>query len=129
MASCKAFLDYFDRLFKESGIEEMPIDVKEFYDILKTGEDTPVEKPLFTDSGLNILEYLQDNIGRPLKAKDIAEGMNISSRCVSGAIRKLVTDGYVEKFGKSPVIYNLTEKGKNINISNYKGENDNEKDS
>jgi Mn-dependent DtxR family transcriptional regulator len=35
---------------------------------------------------------------------------------VSGAMRKLVTDGYVEKVGESPVIYMLTEKGKNITI-------------
>jgi predicted transcriptional regulator len=48
------------------------------------------------------------------KAKDIAEGLFISSRAVSGAIRKLVTDGYVEKVGQDPVIYSITEEGKNI---------------
>ncbi len=47
------------------------------------------------------------------KAKDIAEGLMMSSRRVSGSIRKLVTDGYVEKIGQDPVIYALTEKGKN----------------
>ena len=50
------------------------------------------------------------------KAKDIGEGLFISSRAVSGAIRKLVADGYVEKIGQDPVVYSLTEKGKTITI-------------
>ena len=48
------------------------------------------------------------------KAKDIADAMEISSKTVSGAMRKLVTDGYVEKTGKNPVIYNITLKGKEV---------------
>jgi predicted transcriptional regulator len=50
------------------------------------------------------------------KARDIAEGLFISSRAVSGAMRKLVTDGFVEKVGQDPVIYSITDNGKNINI-------------
>lgn len=76
-----------------------------------------IEKPLFTDNGKLILKYMKDNLNTSLwKAKDIAEGLFISSRAVSGAIRKLVTDGYVEKVGQDPVIYSLTENGKNIEI-------------
>ena len=48
---------------------------------------------------------------------DIAEKMFVSSRTVSGSLRKLVTDGYVEKLGENPVIYSLTEKGKNVDIN------------
>ena len=51
-----------------------------------------------------------------LKARDIAEGLFISSRAVSGAMRKLVTDGFVEKVGQDPVIYSITDNGKNIDI-------------
>ena len=50
------------------------------------------------------------------KSRDIAEGLFIASRAVSGAMRKLVTDGYVEKVGQDPVVYTLTELGKNIEI-------------
>jgi predicted transcriptional regulator len=50
------------------------------------------------------------------KARDIAEGLFINSRAVSGAMRKLVTDGYVEKIGQDPVVYSLTDNGKNIEI-------------
>jgi len=31
-------------------------------------------------------------------------------------MRKLVADGYFEKMGDNPVVYALTEQGKNINI-------------
>ena len=75
------------------------------------------DKPLFTDNGKLILQYLKDHQETPMwKARDIAEGLFISSRAVSGAIRKLVTDGFVEKVGQEPVIYSLTENGKNIEI-------------
>lgn len=75
------------------------------------------EKPALTDNGKLILGYLQNNPGlTAVKARDIAEGLFISSRTVSGAIRKLVTDGFVEKLGQDPVIYSITEKGKNFVI-------------
>ena len=77
-----------------------------------------VEKPMFTDNGKLIVKFLQDNLETPMwKARDIAEGLFISSRAVSGAMRKLVTDGFVEKVGQDPVIYTITEKGKNIEIN------------
>jgi Mn-dependent DtxR family transcriptional regulator len=61
---------------------------------------------------------MQNDDTKPLlKAKDIAEGLGISARTVSGAMRKLVTDNYVEKISTDPIIYSLTEKGKS-----YKGE-------
>ena len=81
------------------------------------GLDENGEKPLFTDNGKLILKFLQDNQTTPMwKARDIAEGLFINSRAVSGAMRKLVTDGYVEKMGQDPVVYLLTENGKNIEI-------------
>jgi predicted transcriptional regulator len=51
-----------------------------------------------------------------VEGRDIAEGLFINSRAVSGAMRKLVTDGYVEKIGQDPVVYSLTDNGKNIEI-------------
>lgn len=75
------------------------------------------DKPLFTDNGKLILQHMKDHQEISMwKARDIAEGLFISSRAVSGAIRKLVTDGFVEKVGQDPVIYSLTEKGKTIEI-------------
>ena len=76
------------------------------------------EKPMFTDNGKLVLTFLQQHQDTTMwKARDIAEEMFVNSRMVSGSMRKLVTDGYVEKVGQEPVIYTLTEKGKNIEIN------------
>ena len=118
MNKTEAFIDFFDYLVtncKES--VEIPKEVLEYLDSLRSQE---TEKPLFTESGLEILEYLQSQPVKGYKAKEIADGMGVSSRKVSGAIRKLVTDNFVEKYGKSPVIYTLTDEGKNFDIKNYK---------
>ena len=92
----------------------MTNNVKAYIEALTTNVE---EKPVLTDSGKLILNYLQKNPELvAVKAKDIAEGLFVSSRTVSGAIRKLVTDGFVEKLGQDPVVYSITEKGKNFNI-------------
>lgn len=119
MNKYKQFLDYFDWLVencKQSVV--MPDEVQDVYNMLQ--EQQTMEKPMFTESGLSILEYLQTCDAKSLKARDIADGMVISSRQVSGAIRKLVTDGFVDKMGSSPVIYSLTTKGKDFDIKSYK---------
>lgn len=129
MNKCENFLNYFDWLVancKEPVV--IPDEVKEFYDILRSQQDKHIDKPLFTETGLQILEYLKAQDARSLKAKDIADGMEISSRKVSGSIRKLVTDGFVEKYSANPVVYTLTEKGKNFDIESYKGELNNEQE-
>lgn len=74
------------------------------------------EKPILTDNGKLILKGLQKMNTDNLKAKDIAEELFVSARMVAGAIRKLVTDGFVDKVGSEPCRYSLTEKGKNFII-------------
>jgi DNA-binding MarR family transcriptional regulator len=95
--------------------DEMSENVRLYWEAFCNTQEN--EKPAFTDNGKLILKFLQDNQQTAMwKAKDIGEGLFISSRMVSGAMRKLVTDGYVEKVGENPVIYSLTENGKNIEI-------------
>lgn len=125
MNKYKQFLDYFDWLVENCKQPVvMPDEVQDVYNMLQ--EQQAMEKPMFTESGLSILEYLQTCDAKSLKARDIADGMVISSRQVSGAIRKLVTDGFVDKYGQNPVIYSLTEKGRNFNINEYKENLNNE---
>jgi len=91
-------------------------DALDYFNGLSIGGD--IGKPKFTDNGKIILAYMKENkdaYNNLFKAKDIGEGMGISSRTVSGSIRKLVTDGYVEKIGENPTIYAITELGININ--------------
>lgn len=115
----KSFIEYFDWLVQNCKEPiNLPDEVQDVYNLLR--EQQNMEKPIFTESGLAILEYLQSCDATSWKAKDIADGMVISSRKISGAIRKLVTDGFVDKYGQNPVIYSLTEKGKNFDINSYK---------
>ena len=107
------FINYVESNFKTN---PMPENLIEYWDKFKGKTDS--EKPLFTENGKNILTFLQEHSDTlTWKAKDIAEGLFISSRSVSGGIRKLVNDGFVEKVGQDPTIYSITEQGKNIKIN------------
>ena len=110
------FLDFLKSLMEASPEiveEKMTDNIKKFIETLSESEP---EKPVITDNGKVILDYMQRVDTPMMKAKDIADGLLTSSRKVSGGLRKLVTDGFVEKVGKDPVIYALTEKGKNFVI-------------
>lgn len=117
MTKKEEFIAFVETLMKNSGVNEdmMPENVLSYWKGMKLNDTA--EKPLFTDNGKLILGFLQEHQDRDMwKAKDIAEGLFISSKSVSGAIRKLVTDNYVEKVGENPSVYSITEKGKNIEI-------------
>ena len=104
-----------DAFFSKVDINELDPDIVNYWEAFKGKPEE--DKPLFTDNGKQILVFLQENVNTPMwKARDIAEGLFISSRAVSGAMRKLVSDGFVEKIGQDPTIYSITEKGKNIEI-------------
>lgn len=88
-----------------------------YFEALKQTKEK--EKPAFTENGKLILGFMQENwetFGNLMKAKDIADGTFISSRSVSGSIRKLVNDGYVEKIGQDPINYALTDAGKAVSF-------------
>ncbi len=95
--------------------ELMTDNIITYLNILKDSKDA---KPVLTQNGAPILKFLQENQNTKMwKAKDIAEGLNRpSARGISGTMRKLVNDGFCEAIGKAPVIYMLTEKGKNYKI-------------
>ena len=57
-----------------------------------------------------------DKYNNILKAKEIGEGLFCSSRTISGAMRKLITDGYVSKTAGTPVCYSLTELGMAVEV-------------
>lgn len=70
-----------------------------------------------TDIGKNILTFMQENevtSNNLFKARQIGEGLFMSSRSVSGAMRKLVAEGYVTKTPGNPVVYSLTDMGRNM---------------
>lgn len=117
MSKKEAFIDYVTKIIDELAAPEMSEEAQEYWDALRFKEEK--EKPMFTDNGKLIMEYLKSlpNDVSAMKSKDIAEALVVSSRTVSGSMRKLVSDGFVEKIGDSPVLYKITEKGKNIEIN------------
>ena len=107
------FIEFLKALMAAAPEVEMTENVKVYNDTLMNGKN---DKPEITDNGKIILDYMQKTDVTLLKARDIADGLVISSRAVSGSLRKLVTDGFCEKVGTDPVVYTLTEKGKNYKI-------------
>ena len=110
------FIDFLNALMAaapEVANEKMTDSVKAYIDTLVTSKS---DKPEITDNGKIILDYMQKSNLPMFKARDVADGLFISSRAVSGSLRKLVTDGFCEKVGTDPVVYTLTEKGKNYKI-------------
>ena len=105
------FISYVENLKEFS---PMPDNLTEYWNKFK-GNASADGKPEFTDNGKAILKCLQKNNNvSSWKASDIATEMFVSSRTVSGAIRKLVSDGYVEKIGNDPCMYSITDKGINV---------------
>ena len=86
------------------------------YFLTLKSEKAPKVTKGMTENGAKILEYMQKNYEdceNAFKAKEIGEGIFMSFRSVSGSMRKLVENGYVEKKPNSdPIVYSLTEKGK-----------------
>ena len=74
-----------------------------------------------TENGKKLLSWMQENVDTMTNlftSKEAAEVLFTSGRSIAGSMRKLVNDGYVEKTGKDPVQYSLTEAGKNYQFDN-----------
>lgn len=68
----------------------------------------------FTEKGAKIFAFMKNNhekYNNTFNAKTIGDEVFMGARVVSGAMRKLVTSGYVEKIGANPVAYSLTKFG------------------
>ena len=112
------FLNFIKELMEanpEFTKEKLTPTIEEY---LKALMETQESKPELTDNGKKILLYMREHPEQQIwKAREIAMGLFISPRGVSGSMRKLANDGFIEKLnGDSPVIYMITEKGKNIKI-------------
>lgn len=119
MTNREIFLKDIEELIQVHAQEVAPQTIEYFETLKKTIAEEKKEE--FTENGKRILIYLLEHQETELwKAKDIADGIEISSRSVSGAMRKLMNDGYVDKMGKDPVIYALTNKSKEIFIEELK---------
>ena len=97
----------------ENVIEQLRDEGREYFENFKASKKESTGG--ITEKGKTILKYMQDNCEKynnVYKAKDIGDGLGVSGRSVSGSIKKLITDGYVEKLGANPVSYGITAAGK-----------------
>lgn len=119
MTSREIFIDVIDDLLRKTDLVafcgEDSQKVLEYFESLKA---IPA-KPEITEKGLEILQAMQSEMdirNNLFKASDIGEIIGKPAKAVSGSLRKLVTDGFVEKIGEKPIIYALTEKGKTFEV-------------
>ena len=116
MTNKEIFIATVEQLIANSK-EMIPSAAIEYFETLKATPEK--EKPPFTENGAKVLQWMQENyqsFNNILKAKDIGDGLFCSSRTVSGAIRKLITDGFVSKTSGTPVCYSLTDAGKVVEV-------------
>lgn len=105
MSDKEKFIKMVEELISSIDVSKYPDEMRYFESLKETKEEGGL-----TENGEKILLFMQENkekYNNLFKAKDIAEGLNTSSRAVSGSMRKLVKDGYVNKVGKEPVVYEL----------------------
>ena len=123
MTKREAFINFVNYFFEDNDVrfenDENFYLAKEFFEELKNNK-TKSSKEM-TENGQKSLTWMQENfefMNNVFTSKEIAEGLFTSGRSVSGSMRKLVNDGYVEKIGTNPVQYALTEKGMNYKFDN-----------
>lgn len=118
MSKKQKFIEMVESLISNNVNVALDSEAMEYFNILKQA-DLNNDKPKFTENGKLVLKYMQENKdlrNNIFNAKEVGEGLGVSSRTASGAMRKLVTDGYVEKIGTNPVIYSLTVSGVEVNV-------------
>lgn len=109
----KIFIETVEQLFKAYPLN-IPTEAFEFFEDYKKGSSVAKE---MTEKGYNILLGLKE-VNDWITAKALGERLDISGRSVSGTMRKLVLDGFVEKQAGNPASYKVTEKGLNYELKN-----------
>lgn len=121
MSKKEKFIEEVKRAINKTGnaVEDwFSEDALDFWNGLQMGGGT--NKSKFTDNGKLVLTFMKENkdtYKNLFKAKDVGEGLGIASRTASGAMRKLVTDGYIEKVGADPVVYAITQSGIDVDVN------------
>jgi len=121
MSKKECFINEVKRAISKTGnaVEDwFSEDALDFWNGLQV--DGGTGKPKFTDNGKLVLTFMKENkdtFKNLFKAKDVGEGLGIASRTASGAMRKLVSDGYIEKVGADPVVYAITQSGIDVDVN------------
>ena len=101
------FIETVEKLFTENSFN-VPPEALDFFNDYKKGKSSNGKE--VTDKGIAILIQL-NNTENYVTSKAIGEMLDISSKSVAGSLRKLVTDGYVDKQAGNPASYKISDKG------------------
>lgn len=123
MTKKEAFIDLVNYFFEDNDVrfendEKFQL-AKEFFEDFKNNKIK--NSGAMTENGIKLLSWMQENIEKMsniFTSKEAAEALFTSGRSIAGSMRKLIADGYVEKTGKDPVKYSLTEAGKSYQLEN-----------
>ena len=123
MTGKEAFIKFVDYFFEDSDVrfendEDYQLALT-FWNDFKNGKVK--NSGAMTENGRKLLSWMQENVdamSNLFTSKEAAEALFTSGRSIAGSMRKLVNDGYVEKTGKDPVQYSLTENGKSYKFDN-----------
>lgn len=126
MTKKEAFIQMIDTMLNSSVSVEDLVDADtykaalEYFEELKNNKGTNSKSEL-TENGTKILKYMQENYqgcNNIFKSKDIGEGLFVSSRSVSGSMKKLIAEGFVNKISLDPVAYEISQKGLEKDLNN-----------
>ena len=111
MTNKQKFIEEIEDILITPGIK-LSAEAEEYFETLKSAtEKKPV---IITENGKKILTYMTENseaCENIFPTKNIADGLSISGKSVSGSMKKLITEGFVVKIKENPVAYSITEKG------------------
>ena len=124
MTKKERFIEFVNELMDVAKVNEWDdvTDWKDAFDFFEDLKNNKVKNSgAMTENGKKLLSWMQENVDTMTNlftSKEAAEALFTSGRSVAGSMRKLVNDGYVEKIGKDPVQYSLTEAGKSYQFDN-----------
>ena len=109
MTAKENFISEIEKLLTTNTINE---DAMNYFTEFKNG--TVKNSSVITEKGVAVLRFLQTqpSTNYAFTAKMIAEELNMNTRSISGTMRKLLNDGYVEKLTTlTPITYQITPAG------------------
>ncbi len=124
MTKKEAFIQIVDDFFEKAiltGVDDK-YDLNAALDFFNDFKNNKIKNSnVMTENGAKLLLWMQENVDKMsnlFTSKEAAEALFTSGRSIAGTMRKLVNDGFVEKTGKDPIRYSLTEAGKNYQFEN-----------
>ena len=108
------FIETVEYLFRNADPLDIPSDAVLFFEDYKKAKSGNTKK--FTEKGIAVLKAMRE-VDDWITAKSLGERIDVSGRSVSGTMKKLISDRYVEKREGNPTSYRITKLGKTCDLN------------